>query len=306
VESTTRGDPESPLKWTSKSTRNIVKELRKQGTTVCPTTVSDILKICGYSLQSNRKTREVANHPARNAQFEYIAKKVTSFQKRKQPVISVDSKKKELVGNYKNKGREYTKKGIPVEVLTHDFPDKEKGKAAPFGVYDLTHNCGWVSVGISHDTAEFAVETIRRWWNEMGKPLFPKSHELLITADCGGSNSYRTRLWKIKLQELADETGLKIHVCHFPPGTSKWNKIEHRMFSFITKNVRGRPLLDRATIVNCIGNTTTSKGLKIKSYLDEGSYQKGVKVSDKEFATIQIERAEFHGEWNYIIRPRRL
>ena len=259
----------------------------------------------GYSLQANRKTREGSSHPDRNAQFEYINRQVLAFQKRDQPVISVDTKKKELVGEFKNPGQEWQPKGEPEKVNVHDFPDKKLGKAIPYGVYDLASNEGWVSVGIDHDTAQFAVASIRRWWNEMGSRRFPRASELLITADGGGSNSSRNRLWKKSLQELADELDLTLQVCHFPPGTSKWNKIEHRLFCFITKNWRGRPLTSYEVIVNLIASTTTKTGLIVRAALDPRCYETGIEVSDEELARLKITPAKFHGEWNYTIKPRR-
>jgi hypothetical protein len=265
--------------------------------------VSGLLSEVGYSLQANKKTKEGGNHPDRDKQFQYINEKAKRFQSNKQPVISVDAKKKENIGNFKNNGREYAKKGNAPEVNVYDFIDKEKGKVTPYGVYDLAKNNGWVSVGISADTAKFAVESIRKWWTNMGKECYPNVSELYINADGGGSNGSRTRLWKIELQKLATELQVKIHVSHFPPGTSKWNKIEHRMFSFISKNWRGKPLINRATVVNLIGNTRTTKGLKISAQLDEAIYQKGIKISDRELSEVFLEKDEFHGEWNYIILP---
>ena len=259
-----------------------------------------------YSLQSNRKTREGKDHPDRDAQFEHIATTVAQFQQKQYPVISIDTKKKELVGNFQNPGQEWGPQGEPVEVNLHDFPDKTLGKAIPYGIYDLSENQGWVSVGIDHDTAEFAVESIRHWWLEMGQPLYPQSKHLLITADCGGSNGYRNRLWKLKLQEFADEMGLTVHLCHFPPGTSKWNKIEHRLFCHITQNWRARPLTSLQVIVNLIGSTTTEQGLTVQVRLDKNQYQTGIKVTDEQFSAIAIQRKPFHGDWNYQINPRSL
>lgn len=305
VEPHTRGDPQSPLFWTCKSTTNIASELTKQGHTVSQRTVCDLLAEMGYSLQSTRKTREGSQHTDRNAQFEYIAKLVDEFHANCQPVVSVDTKKKELIGDFANAGREWHQKGQPEEVRDHDFPDKKLGKVAPYGVYDIMANVGWVSVGIDHDTAEFAVESIRRWWREMGSPMYPDAKSLMITADCGGSNGYRLRLWKMELQKLADELGIPVSVCHLPPGTSKWNKIEHRMFCHITQNWRGRPLLSREVVVNLIGQTTTSAGLKIRAQLDLSHYDSGIKVSDEELAKVALEPNSFHGEWNYTIHPRR-
>ena len=260
----------------------------------------------GYNLQVNRKTREGASHPDRDAQFQYIATQVRSFQRRGQPVVSVDTKKKELVGDFKNAGREWQPEGSPEEVRCKDFKDKELGKVAPYGVYDQTTDEGWVSVGIDHDTAEFATETLRRWWSHMGIRVYPGATGLLVTADGGGSNSNRSRLWKVALQGLADEIGLRITVCHFPPGTSKWNKIEHRMFCHITENWRGRPLVSRAVVVNLIGNTKTKTGLRINAELDTNTYKTGLKVTDEEFATIKLTKSKFHGDWNYTISPRQI
>jgi transposase len=304
VEPGSRGDPMSPLRWTCKSTPRLAQELRAQGHAVSQRTVCDLLATLGYSLQSTRKTREGGNHPDRDAQFQHIAYHVTQYQAVGDPVISVDTKKKELIGDFKKDGQEWQPKGKPETVRVYDFIDPDLGKVAPYGVYDLTANQGWVSVGIDHDTAEFAVESIRRWWREMGQLLYPKATRLLITADCGGSNGYRVRLWRVQLQKLADELGLLIQVCHFPPGTSKWNKIEHRLFCHITQNWRGRPLLSREVVVNLIGNTTTAAGLKIHAELDENTYTPGIKVSDQELAELAIEREAFHGEWNYKISPR--
>ena len=304
VDTGSRGDPMSPLRWTCKSTPRLAKELQERGHAVSQRTVCDLLAKLGYSLQSTRKTREGGKHPDRDAQFQHIANQVAQYQTTGDPVISVDTKKKELIGDFKNGGQEWQPKGKPEEVRVYDFIDPELGKVAPYGVYDLTTNQGWVRVGIDHDTAEFAVESIRRWWREMGKPLYPKSQRVLIMADGGGSNGYRVRLWRVQLQKLADELGLTIQVCHFPPGTSKWNKIEHRMFCHITQNWRGRPLLSREVVVNLIGNTTTAAGLRIHAELDENTYVAGIKVSDQELAELAIEREDFHGEWNYKIRPR--
>lgn len=305
VDPATRGDPMAPLKWTSKSLSHIVSELRQHGYAISATTVRKLLhEPLDYSLQALQKTREGSSHPDRDAQFHYINRCCQEFQQRDQPVISVDSKKKELVGDFKNGGREWHQKGAPEQVRTHDFEDKEKGKVTPHGVYDIGRNQGWVSVGIDHDTAEFAVDSIRHWWKRMGQPTYPAAKELLITADSGGSNSYRARLWKCQLQKLADETGLRITVCHFPPGTSKWNKIEHRMFCHITANWRGRPLETREVIVSLIANTQTSKGLTIQADLNVNSYSKGIKISDEEMARLNITPADFHGEWNYSIFPR--
>jgi transposase len=305
VDPATRGEPTSPLIWTSKSTRKLATELQEQGHQVSYRTVARLLQKLGYSLQANRKTREGKQVSDRDAQFEYINKKVRSFQRRRQPVISVDAKKRELLGDFKNGGHEWQPKGQPEQVRTHDFKDKELGVGIPYGVYDPTQNNGWVSVGIDHNTAEFATATIGRWWQQMGRKTYPCAAELLITADGGGSNGSRARLWKLCLQELADAIGLKITVCHFPPGTSKWNKIEHRMFCHITENWRGRPLLSQAVIVNLIANTTTATGLTINAQLDKNSYDLGIKVSDEELAAINMKRHNFHGEWNYTIAPKR-
>jgi len=304
LEATTRGDPQSPLLWTCKSTRNLAEELKTQGHHVSYRTVAALLHDLDYSLQANRKTREGSSHPDRNAQFEHINRQVRSFQWAGQPVVSVDSKKRELIGDFKNAGQEWRPAGLPEEVRAKDFPDKRLGKVTPWGVYDLTYNEGWVSVGIDHNTSRFATETIRRWWCEMGAPVYPEADRLLVTADAGGSNSYRCRLWKVALQELADAIGLQVTVCHFPPGTSKWNKIEHRMFCHITKNWRGKPLVSRAVVVNLIGNTKTKAGLHIQAQLDTNSYKTGIKVSDEELATVRLERDAFHGEWNYTITPK--
>jgi len=304
LEATTRGDPMSPLLWTCKSTRRLAEELKQKGHAISHTTVEHLLYDMDYTLQSNRKTHEGKQHPDRDAQFQFIAKRVRSFQRGRQPVISVDTKKKELVGDFKNSGREWRKKGTPAKVRAYDFRDKDLGIGIPYGVYDLTRNEGWVSVGVTHDTAAFAVSTIRRWWWRMGKHVYPQASKLLITADSGGSNGRRVRLWKVCVQELADELGLAISVCHLPPGTSKWNKIEHRMFCHITENWRGRPLVSRAVIVNLIGGTTTREGLTIHAELDENVYEKGIKISDEELASVNISRDKFHGEWNYTIHPR--
>jgi hypothetical protein len=305
IDPATRGDPMSPLRWTCKSTAKLAEELTRQNHPVSDRTVALLLKRNGYSLQANRKTREGSSHPDRNAQFEYINRRVNAFHRRGQPVISVDTKKKELVGEFKNPGEEWHPQGQPETVNVHDFPDPKLGKAIPYGVYDLACNEGWVSVGIDHDTAEFAGASIQRWWNEMGSARFPRATELLITADGGGSNSSRNRLWKKSLQTLADELGLTLNVCHFPPGTSKWNKIEHRLFCFITKNWRGRPLTTYEAIVNLIASTTTKAGLTVRAALDPHRYETGVSVSDGELSQFRITRAKFHGEWNYSIKPRR-
>jgi transposase len=303
VEPTTCGDPQSALRWTCKSTRQLAEALRHAGHLVGRQTVSELLATLGYSLQGNRKTREGSAHEDRDAQFEHINAEVAAYQQRAQPVISVDTKKKELVGDFKNRGREWRPKGRPEEVRTHDFMDRELGKVNPYGVYDQTANVGWVSVGTDHDTAEFAVESIRRWWSKMGVACYPQATDLLITADGGGSNGYRVRLWKVALQALANETGLTVRVCHFPPGTSKWNKIEHRMFSFISLNWRGKPLVSHEVVVNLIGNTRTATGLSIQAELDTTQYPKGVKISDEELRKLNLTRDTFHGEWNYSIAP---
>ena len=303
VEPATRGDPMSPLRWTCKSVRTLAAELKRQGHPVSHQTVSEVLQSLGYSLQVNRKTREGAGHPDRNAQFEHIARRAKQFQRRGQPVISVDTKKKELAGDFKNAGQEWHPVGQPPVVQVHDFQDKELGKAIPYGVYDLSANAGWVSVGIDHDTPEFAVESIYCWWRQMGRKTYPEARELLITADGGGSNGSRVRLWKVALQRLADATGLKIAVCHFPPGTSKWNKIEHRMFCHITRNWRGRPLESHEVIVNLIASTTTMKGLRVRAALDTDAYQTGIKVEDATMAALRLMPDKFHGDWNYTIAP---
>jgi hypothetical protein len=305
VEPLTRGDPESPLRWTCKSTAKLALELNAQGHAVSPRTINTLLDQLGYSLQSNRKTREGGKHPDRNAQFEHINRKTKLFQRQGEPVVSVDAKKKELVGDFKNGGREWQPKGRPEEVRVYDFIDKKLGKAIPYGVYDMAANLGWVSVGVDHDTSEFAVETLRRWWQQMGSQTYPRATQLLITADGGGSNGSRCRLWKSKLQAFADEIGLRIMVCHFPPGTSKWNKIEHRMFCHITENWRGRPLVDHEVVVNLIGATTTETGLEIQAKLDENVYPVGQKVTKQQMKELLIKQDTFHGEWNYTIEPRR-
>jgi hypothetical protein len=304
LESSTRGDPQSPLLWTSKSTRHLADALMQQGHHVSRHTIARLLDDLHYSLQANRKTKEGSSHPDRDAQFEHINTQVRAFQKRGQPVVSVDAKKKELIGDFKNAGREWHPQGQPVKVRSKDFLDKQLGKGIPYGVYDITANNGWVSVGIDHDTAQFAAESLRRWWQHMGSRVYPRAKELLVTADAGGSNGYRIRLWKVAVQELADAIGLRISVCHFPPGTSKWNKIEHRMFCHITENWRGKPLVSRAVIVNLIGNTTTRTGLTITADLDENTYPTGIKVSAAELAAIRLKPDTFHGDWNYTILPR--
>jgi hypothetical protein len=305
IDPVTRGDPESPLRWTCKSTRRLAAELTRQRHPVSARTVAALLHELGYSLQANRKTREGGTHPDRNAQFEYINGQTRRLQKRGQPVVSVDTKKKELVGDFKNAGREWQPPGEPEEVRVHDFQDRTLGKAIPYGVYDVANNQGWVSVGVHHDTAQFAARTIRRWWVDMGSRRFPRARELLITADGGGSNSCRSRLWKVALQELADDIRLQLRVCHFPPGTSKWNKIEHRLFSFITQNWRGKPLVSRQAIVQLIASTTTRTGLIVRADLDTTPYETGIKVSDEEMAKLRLTPGDFHGEWNYSIAPRR-
>jgi hypothetical protein len=305
VDPATRGDPMAPLRWTSKSLAKIREELERAGYKASTDSISDILREqLGYTLQGLKKTREGSSHEDRNAQFEHLNEKCRDFQDRDQPVVSVDAKKKELVGDFKNAGREWQPKGRPEEVRGHDFEDKKLGKAIPYGVYDIGQNQGWVSVGMDHDTAQFAVQSIAAWWGQMGRQAYPNAKELLITADAGGSNGYRTRLWKRELQRFADESGLTISVCHLPPGTSKWNKIEHRMFCHISQNWRGRPLISLETVVNLIANTRTSKGLTIHSALDQNSYEKGIKISDEEMAVLNITLDDFHGEWNYSIRPR--
>jgi transposase len=304
LKSTTRGDPEAPLRWTCKSVRQLTAELKRLKHQVSHQVVADLLHELGYSLQANRKTKEGTDHPDRNAQFEHLNGKVKWSLSRNQPVISVDTKKKELVGDFKNNGRELRPKGDPERVKVHDFVDPELGRATPYGVYDVGRNSGWVSVGVDHDTAEFAVETIRRWWRSMGQPAYPNATRLLITADAGGSNGSRLRLWKVALQKLADETELRIFVCHFPPGTSKWNKIEHRLFSYISQNWRGKPLRSFETIVNLIANTTTATGLKVHAELNTQTYPAGIKVSDQELDQVKLRRDKFHGDWNYEIQPR--
>ncbi len=306
VDPTTRGDPESPLRWTCKSVRTLAEELQREGHAVSYQTVAEVLHAMDYSLQANQKTLEGSQHADRDQQFEYINRKAQRYLKQGEPVISVDTKKKELVGDLKNGGREWQPKGEPEPVRVHDFEIREpgKGKVAPYGVYDLGRNVGWVSVGVDHDTAAFAVESIRRWWRWMGRPSYPQARRLLITADSGGSNGARVRLWKWELQQLADETGLEVSVCHFPPGTSKWNKIEHRLFSFISQNWRGRPLISHEVIINLIAATTTTTGLAVKSKLDTNVYPAGVKVSDQQMAELQLRRDRFHGDWNYSLLPR--
>ena len=306
IEPTTRGDPESPLRWTTRSVRNLAGELRRQGHAVSHQTVSELLHGLGYSLQSNRKTLEGTSHPDRDAQFRHIHDAVQLRLSLGEPVISVDTKKKELVGPFRNGGKELRPKGDPERVLMHDFviDDEDHGRVSPYGVYDVAANEAWVSVGTDHDTAAFAVESIRRWWRTMGQPLYPDATRLLVTADAGGSNGARLRLWKLELQRLADETGMEIAVCHFPPGTSKWNKVEHRLFSAITQNWRGRPLVSHETVVNLIAATTTRTGLRVRSALDTSGYPAGLRVSDAEMATLHLRRDGFHGEWNYTLMPR--
>ena len=305
VEPTTSGDPDSPLRWTSKSVRRLATELQAMGHTVSYRLVAQLLHAADYCLQANRKTREGPQHPDREAQFPYLNEQVRRFQRQHRPVISVDTKKKELIGDFKNPGREWRPKGDPAAVRGHDFLIKEQGKAVPYGVYDLTGNEGWVSVGIDHDTASFAVHTIRRWWKRMGRRAYPDTTALLITADAGGSNGSRVRLWKWELQQFATRTGLTITVCHFPPGTSKWNKVEHRLFSHIAMNWRGKPLVDLVTIISLIGDTTTAEGLRVRSEVDPGRYPHGVVIRDEQMAQIQLAPHAFHGDWNYTIRPRR-
>ena len=304
VDPGSRGDPMSPLRWTCKGAAKLASELGSQGYRASERSVNRLLHALGYSLQSNRKTIEGGDHPDRDAQFRYINRRVKASQRLGQPVVSVDTKKKELVGQFRNGGREWRPKGRPEEVKVHDFLDKELGKAIPYGIYDQTANTGWVCVGVDHDTAEFAVETLRRWWRKMGSRVYPDATKLLITADGGGSNGSRCRLWKVELQGLADEIGLRISVCHFPPGTSKWNKIEHRMFCHVTENWRGRPLVSREVVVNLIGHTTTKEGLSIRSELDANSYPLGRKVTEGQMDGLSIKPEKFHGEWNYTILPR--
>jgi hypothetical protein len=304
IEPLTRGDPESALRWTCKSTRKLAEELTRQSHPISERTVANLLQQAGYSLQANCKTREGRSHPDRNAQFEYIHSSVQRFLRRRQPAISVDTKKKELVGDFKNGGREWRPQGKPEEVRTHDFLDKKLGKAIPYGVYDIINNQGWVNVGIDHDTARFATNSILQWWIQMGQQRFPNAKELLVTADGGGSNSSRSRFWKVCLQNLSDELGMKLIVRHFPPGTSKWNKIEHRLFSFITQNWRGKPLVSHQAIVNLIASTTTKAGLTVKAAVDTNEYPTKTKVSDNELAGLSLKHDAFHGEWNYTLNPR--
>jgi len=304
VEEDSRGDPERPLRWTAKSVRKLADALQAIGHQVHFSSVAKLLRALGYSLQSNRKVKEGAAHPDRDAQFAHINETVTAALAAGEPVISVDTKKKELVGDFKNAGREWRPKGTPELVRTHDFKDQQLGKAIPYGIYDLANDEGWVNVGIDHDTAAFAVASIAGWWQHLGHERFPDASTLTITADCGGSNGNRTRLWKTELQQLADDTGLAVRVCHFPPGTSKWNKIEHRLFSFISHNWRAKPLLSIEVIINLIAATNTRTGLKVYAQLDERNYPDRVKVSDADLAAVQIDRHHFHPEWNYIIKPR--
>jgi Rhodopirellula transposase DDE domain len=306
VEPATRGDPVRALRWTSKSLRHLSVALKARGHAVCPHVIADCLRELGYSLQANSKTREGGNHMDRDAQFHYINDQATAFLAAGEPVISVDTKKKELVGNFKNNGREWRPKATPEAVKVHDFIDSKLGRAVPYGVYDIADNKGWVSVGTDHDTASFAVHAIKRWWLTLGQRRYPKACRLMITADGGGSNGHRVRLWKIELQNLADTLGLPITVCHLPPGTSKWNKIEHRLFCFITLNWRGKPLRSFKTIVQLIAATTTTAGLTVRAELDENKYPKGVKISDAKLAAIHLTRHNFHGDWNYTIAPRAL
>ena len=305
LEPATRGDPESALRWTCKSTRRLAEELTQQGHPVGRQTVAALLRQAGYSLQGNAKTREGSSHPHRDAQFRYIDRMVRQRLRRGQPAVSVDTKKKELIGDFRNAGREWRPHGQPERVRVHDFQDKALGKVVPYGVYDLLHDQGWVSVGIDHDTAQFAANSIRRWWANMGCRRFRGAGELLITADGGGSNGSRCRLWKVCLQELADDLGMRLIVCHFPPGTSKWNKIEHRLFSFITQNWRGRPLVSRQAVVSLIASTTTRSGRIVKAALDTNHYETKIKVSDAELAKLKLYPHSFHGDWNYTIKPRR-
>ena len=303
VDESSRGDPEAPLRWTAKSLRNLASELPAQGHEISPASVAPLLRRLGYRLQANAKTREGASHPDRDAQFAHINQTVKAAIAAGEPTISVDTKKKELIGDFKNAGRELRPKGTPERVRTHDFKDKQLGKVNPYGVYDVAQDTGWVSVGIDNDTAQFAVASILGWWEHLGRERYPKATTLTITADCGGSNGNRTRLWKTELQRLADETGLTIRVCHFPPGTSKWNKIEHRLFSFISMNWRAKPLISRQTVIDLIAATTTRTGLEVLARLDERTYPKGIKISDAELAAVKLEGNHFHPEWNYTIKP---
>lgn len=303
LEATTAGMPDAPLRWTSKSVRKLASELQSMGHSASHTLVSDLLREQGYTLQANKKTREGTQHPDRDAQFQYLNDQVRRYQQQGNPVISVDTKKKELIGDFKNPGREWRPKGSPERVRVHDFIIPEQGKAIPYGVYDLSRDEGWVSVGVDHDTASFSVNAIRSWWQRMGRSVYGGASRLLITADAGGSNGPRTRLWKWELQKFANRTGLSITVCHYPPGTSKWNKIEHRLFSYIAMNWRGKPLVSLSAIVSLIGSTTTDTGLRVRSEIDKRSYPKGVTVSDEQMKQVKLKRHEFHGDWNYTIRP---
>lgn len=304
VEPTAPGDPDSPLRWTSKSVRTLSVALEGLGHAVSHTVVAELLHDLGYSLQGNAKVQEGGQHPDRDAQFRYIAQAVRRDQQRRQPTISVDAKKKELVGDFKNAGREWRPKGKPELVRVHDFKDKQLGKASPYGIYDIAADQGWVNVGVDHDTAQFAVNSIRGWWEHLGQARYPNATRLQVTADCGGSNGNRVRLWKVELQALAQETGLEIHVCHLPPGTSKWNRIEHRLFSYITMNWRGKPLVSLETIINLIGATKTSTGLEVYARLDDREYPPKIRVTNAELAAVNLHREEFHPEWNYSIKPR--
>ncbi len=305
LEATTAGLPDAPLRWTSKSTRKLAAELQAMGHTISATLVAELLVQQGYTLQANRKTREGSQHPDRDAQFHYLNDQIHGAQQRGEPVISVDTKKKELVGDFKNPGREWRPKGTPERVRVHDFVIPEQGKAIPYGVYDLSRNEGWVSVGIDHDTASFAMNAIRSWWQKMGRTVYGGASHLTVTADGGGSNGSRSRLWKWELQQFANRTGLTITVCHYPPGTSKWNKIEHRLFSYIAMNWRGKALTSLATIVSLIGTTTTTSGLRVRSEIDKRSYPKGVTITDEQMQQLHLKRHQFHGDWNYTIHPRK-
>ena len=305
LEATTAGLPDAPLRWTSKSTRKLAAELQAMGHTISATLVAELLVQQGYTLQANRKTREGSQHPDRDAQFHYLNDQIHGAQQRDEPVISVDTKKKELVGDFKNPGREWRPKGTPERVRVHDFVIPEQGKAIPYGVYDLSRDEGWVSVGIDHDTASFAMNAIRSWWQKMGRTVYGGASHLTVTADGGGSNGSRSRLWKWELQQFANRTGLTITVCHYPPGTSKWNKIEHRLFSYIAMNWRGDALTSLATIVSLIGTTTTTSGLRVRSEIDKRSYPKGVTITDEQMQQLHLKRHEFHGDWNYTIHPRK-
>jgi len=303
VDPSTRGDPMCPLRWCSKSTAHLAEALGSKGFEISPPTVARLLRESGYTLQRTRKTREGTDHPDRDAQFKRICQLVREYQASDQPVVSVDTKKKELIGDFANSGQEWQPQGRPEEVRTHDFIDKTLGKVIPYGIYDVARNEGFVNVGVTHDTPEFAVAALRRWWSEIGRATYPKAAKLLVTADCGGSNGHRVRAWKAELHRFASDAGLTIRVAHFPPGTSKWNKIEHRLFCHITHNWRGRPLVSREVVVSLVGSTTTSSGLRVRAVLDDRKYETGVKVSDQEFAAIAIERDAFHGDWNYVITP---